>query len=113
MKISIENARQLLEHMGYECPELDAPLETPARQLSADRWEALVGTVRIRTLGTTGFEPKPGAQDNGYRHVGFEIWSRYDFDEAFDNSHGVKRLEQYADAVRAFNLITHGQQPAC
>lgn len=113
MKISIEKARQLLESMGYECPEMATPVETPARKLSADRWDALMGTVRIRTLGGAGFEPMPGAQDNGYRHLGLELWSRYDFDEAIDNSFGVKRLEQYADTVRAFNLITHGQQPAC
>jgi hypothetical protein len=113
MKISIEKARQLLTEMGYECPDLDAPLESAERQLSADRWEALVGTVRIRTLGTAGFEPVPGTQDNGYRHIGLELWSRYDAEEPIDNSFGVKRLEQYADTVRAFNLITHGQQPAC
>jgi hypothetical protein len=73
-----------------------------ADALDAARWRALLGSARIRPMGSAGLErPEP----NGYAHMGMEIWTTYgkpgEFDFSESNALGIKWLTTYADIARA------------
>lgn len=67
----------------------------------AERWRALMGSGRIRILGTSGFEGGLG----NYRHMGLEIWTEY-AGSGFDNAPGRESLIRYADTMRAVLAAT-------
>lgn len=110
--ISLEEAQRILNHLGYECREVSTLVEgTKGTGLSASallektfksaqRWEAFIRSARLRMLGSAGFrEPQGAGGPKGYRHFGMEFWTHYDASFELDNSHEVKLLEAYADAM--------------
>lgn len=47
-------------------------------QRDAKRWRALLGSARIRILGSAGFDATAHPGENpDYRHFGMEIWTHY------------------------------------
>ncbi|AXH59544.1 hypothetical protein [Pseudomonas amygdali] len=110
--ISLEEAQRILNQLGYECREVSTLVESTkgtglsASALlektfkSAQRWEAFIRSARLRVLGSAGFrEPQGAGGPKGYRHFGMEFWTHYDASFELDNSHEVKLLEAYADAM--------------
>jgi hypothetical protein len=91
-----------------------APSSTDSAQAAVEevrdaaRWRALIGSSRIRPLGSAGLnEPMP----NDYAHMGLEIWTTGDWSDcspelakrlAYEQKVGVEWLTKYADiAIRA------------
>ena len=71
-------------------------------QRDAKRWRALLGSARIRILGSAGFNvvAHPG-ENPDYRHFGMEIWTHYPNWLHEKNEYGIDTLTQYADAMLA------------
>ena len=71
-------------------------------QRDAKRWRALLGSARIRILGSAGFNvvAHPG-ENPDYRHFGMEIWTHYPNWLHEKNEYGIDTLKQYADAMLA------------
>lgn len=68
----------------------------------AKRWRALLGSARIRILGSAGFDATAHPGENpDYRHFGMEIWTHYPNWLHEKNEYGIDTLTQYADACRA------------
>lgn len=102
---------------------LDAALPLPAQQVAeqkdAERWRALLGSARIRPLGSAGLtdnvSPYGGPWD-GYAHLGMELWTVYGSslnDEqrerlAKENILGREWLTKYADIAAA--MTAGGQE---
>jgi hypothetical protein len=86
------------------------PESTGPDALDATRWRALLGSGRIRPLGSAGLnEPMP----NNYAHMGLEIWTTGDWSDcspalakrlAYDQEVGIDWLTKYADIARAAQL---------
>ena len=62
----------------------------------AELWDAFTSLGRIRTLGWA----KLG--EEGYQHLGFELWTFYGTPEEYDftesNAESIKNLEIFLDA---------------
>jgi hypothetical protein len=71
-------------------------------QLAADRWNAVMGSDRMRILGHSGFRPStyPGntMHEEGRRHFGCDFWSHHDAvdDETQD---AKEMIAAYADLL--------------
>lgn len=71
-------------------------------QRDAKRWRALLGSARIRILGSAGFDATAHPGENpDYRHFGMEIWTHYPNWLHEKNEYGIDTLTQYADAMLA------------
>lgn len=73
-------------------------------QLAADRWNAVMGSDRMRILGSAGFRPStiPGnsMHEEGRRHFGCDFWSHHDaVDEETQNA--KEMITAYADLLIA------------
>lgn len=72
---------------------------------SAAKWNALIGCSRIRVLGSSGLSSdinSYGANQNGYAHVGFELWTHgenHDSD-SFQGMTGNHWLEKFINVLR-------------
>jgi hypothetical protein len=67
----------------------------------AARWRALVGSARIRILGSAGLhrDTDPNGQPfNGYAHIGLELWTQHG--GGHSPSDAVDWLTRYVDAAR-------------
>ncbi|ENR6204284.1 hypothetical protein ACEWN4_000159 [Serratia marcescens] len=82
-----------------------APAVPDDVQRDAERWRAMLGSARIRILGSAGFDATalPGG-DPDYRHFGMEIWTHYPGWLTEKNEYGIDILNKYADACRAAML---------
>ena len=82
-----------------------APVVPDDVQRDAKRWRALLGSARIRILGSAGFDATAHPGENpDYRHFGMEIWTHYPNWLHEKNEYGIDTLTQYADACRAAML---------
>ncbi len=93
---------------GRNIPLYTAPPATAVPddvQRDAERWRAMLGSARIRILGSAGFDATalPGG-DPDYRHFGMEIWTHYPGWLTEKNEYGIDILNKYADACRAAML---------
>lgn len=80
-------------------------------QRDAKRWRALLGSARIRILGSAGFDATAHPGENpDYRHFGMEIWTHYPNWLHEKNEYGIDTLTQYADACRAAMLAAAPQE---
>lgn len=71
-------------------------------QRDAKRWRALLGSARIRIIGSAGFDATAYPGENpDYRHFGMEIWTHYPNWLHEKNEYGIDTLTQYADAMLA------------
>ncbi|HCT2271383.1 TPA: hypothetical protein ACGARS_005014 [Klebsiella pneumoniae] len=71
-------------------------------QRDAKRWRALLGSARIRIIGSAGFDATAHPGENpDYRHFGMEIWTHYPNWLHEKNEYGIDTLTQYADAMLA------------
>lgn len=79
-------------------------------KVDAERWRALIGSARIRVLGSAGLtsELNPyGAPWNGYAHIGVELWTKHECAE--ENALGIEWLTKYTDiAARAAKEKANG-----
>ena len=72
----------------------------------AARWRALLGTARIRPLGSAGLKTP---ENRNYAHLGLELWTTYGRDysaeliERMDreNAIGIEWLTKFADIAMA------------
>lgn len=79
-----------------------APVVPDDVQRDAKRWRALLGSARIRILGSAGFDATAHPGENpDYRHFGMEIWTHYPNWLHEKNEYGIDTLTQYADAMLA------------
>jgi hypothetical protein len=72
--------------------------------LDAERWQALIGSARVRVLGSAGLtsaKDPNGNPWNGYAHIGLELWTRHD---APSNPIAITWLTKYADIARLEGL---------
>lgn len=98
----------ITENVGVPVPLYTAP-PAPAVpddvQRDSDRWRAMLGSARIRILGTAGFDATafPGGAPD-CRHFGMEIWTHYPGWMTEKNEYGIDTLTKYADACRAAML---------
>lgn len=82
--------------------EQPAPVVPDDVQRDAKRWRALLGSARIRILGSAGFDATAHPGENpDYRHFGMEIWTHYPNWLHEKNEYGIDTLTQYADAMLA------------
>lgn len=82
-------------------------------QRDAKRWRALLGSARIRILGSAGFDATAHPGENpDYRHFGMEIWTHYPNWLHEKNEYGIDTLTQYADAMLAAAPQSPGSEPA-
>jgi hypothetical protein len=82
-------------------------------QRDAKRWRALLGSARIRILGSAGFDATAHPGENpDYRHFGMEIWTHYPNWLHEKNEYGIDTLTQYADAMLAAAPQLPGSEPA-
>lgn len=82
-------------------------------QRDAKRWRALLGSARIRILGSAGFDATAHPGENpDYRHFGMEIWTHYPDWPHEKNEYGINTLIQYADAMLAAAPQLPGSEPA-
>ena len=83
--------------------------------LDAQRWRALLGSARIRILGSAGIKSDVdpnGNPHNGYAHFGMEIWTMYGSSLSSEqreqmranNESARELLIKYADIARAAQL---------
>ncbi|VTM90554.1 Uncharacterised protein [Raoultella ornithinolytica] len=79
-----------------------APVVPDDVQRDAKRWRALLGSARIRIIGSAGFDATAHPGENpDYRHFGMEIWTHYPNWLHEKNEYGIDTLTQYADAMLA------------
>ncbi|WP_228727471.1 hypothetical protein [Klebsiella sp. RHBSTW-00215] len=77
-----------------------APVVPEDVQRDAKRWRALLGSARIRIIGSAGFDATAHPGENpDYRHFGMEIWTHYPNWLHEKNEYGIDTLTQYADAM--------------
>lgn len=82
-------------------------------QRDAKRWRALLGSARIRILGSAGFDATAHPGENpDYRHFGMEIWTHYPNWLHEKNEYGIDTLTQYADAMLAAAPQSPGSEPS-
>lgn len=86
--------------------------------LDAARWRALLGSARIRIIGSAGInqDTNPyGEPHNGYAHFGMEIWTKYGTslsalqkeEMEVGNANGRSVITKYADiAISAIATST-------
>lgn len=71
-------------------------------QFSADRWNALMSSDRMRILGSAGFKPStyPGATmfEEGRRHFGCDFWSHHDAVDG-ETEQAKEMITAYADLL--------------
>lgn len=80
----------------------NSPVVPDDVQRDAKRWRALLGSARIRILGSAGFDATAHPGENpDYRHFGMEIWTHYPNWLHEKNEYGIDTLTQYADAMLA------------
>ncbi|VUS72930.1 hypothetical protein SB6422_05803 [Klebsiella huaxiensis] len=108
-----DRARNAVE--GYTIPlyrhAQPAPVVPDDVQRDAKRWRALLGSARIRILGSAGFDATAHPGENpDYRHFGMEIWTHYPNWLHEKNEYGIDTLTQYADAMLAAapQEVSHG-----
>lgn len=97
-----------------EMVELRRQLEgqvSASAQLSAERWDALLGSQRMRVLGHAGFKPQEDPERNqahlaGHRHLGVDFWSHHDASDGA-KEHAMEMITAYAD-----QLIKNNQKPS-
>lgn len=83
-------------------PAQPVPVVPDDVQRDAKRWRALLGSARIRILGSAGFDATAHPGENpDYRHFGMEIWTHYPNWLHEKNEYGIDTLTQYADAMLA------------
>ena len=69
--------------------------------VDAARWRALIGSARIRVLGSVGLHSDTdpnGRPFNGYAHIGLELWTRHD--GGHSPSDAADWLTRYVDTAR-------------
>jgi hypothetical protein len=70
-------------------------------ELSAARWNAVLGSAYLRPLGCSGLtSPEP----NNYAHLGLELWTKFDAsgeDLSIEHVRATQWLTKYADVARA------------
>ena len=99
---------------GEGCPAISQQSAQPAPddvQRDAKRWRALLGSARIRILGSAGFDATAHPGENpDYRHFGMEIWTHHPDWPHEKNEYGINTLIQYADAMLAAapQEVNHG-----
>lgn len=105
----------LYDQAQEEIAELRRQLEGKAMpavdQLSADRWNALLSSQRMRVLGYAGFTAQEDPVRNqahlaGHRHLGVDLWSHHDADDGA-KERAVEMITAYAD-----QLIKNNQKPS-
>lgn len=83
-----------------EVAELRQLLE--AQSVDADRWNALMGSDRMRILGHAGFRPStyPGNRmhEEGRRHFGCDFWSHHDAVDG-ETEQAKEMITAYADLL--------------
>ena len=93
-----EGIRALHPNAGMQ----PAPVVLDDVQRDAKRWRALLGSARIRILGSAGFDATAHPGENpDYRHFGMEIWTHHPDWPHEKNEYGINTLIQYADAMLA------------
>lgn len=82
-------------------PLYDRPQPASADVVDARRWRALIGSARVRVLGSAGLMNPDGSDPNGNpwngrAHIGLELWTRH---EAAPNepTNAVEWVTKYAD----------------
>lgn len=99
--ITLDAARNLKEG-NYQLYRHAQPVVPDDVQRDAKRWRALLGSARIRILGSAGFDATAHPGENpDYRHFGMEIWTHYPNWLHEKNEYGIDTLTQYADAMLA------------
>lgn len=89
------------DHIATLTAERDALAQRcAAAERDAGRWQAVIGSARVRVLGSAGLnsELDPyGKPWNGYAHIGVELWTKHE--GGHEPPHAVEWLTKYADAA--------------
>jgi len=98
----LQNQKQCIKCGRVELDAQPEPVVPDDVQRDAKRWRALLGSARIRILGSAGFDATAHPGENpDYRHFGMEIWTHYPNWLHEKNEYGIDTLTQYADAMLA------------
>lgn len=83
----------------YEIRKIAREAKRARKDLSAQRWDALLSSPAIRILGSAGVTKDQ--RDSGYAHFGMEIWSLHPSrtSDGEPSEYGRGILTQYADIV--------------
>jgi hypothetical protein len=97
-----ENAGLHLKCVGYLAQTIGAQAKLEAAEQrekglreDAERWRAIIGCARIRTLGSAGIVTP---NEHGYAHIGVELWTHY---TASSNPEAIEWLTKFADISKA------------
>lgn len=108
---------QRAERVGERGPWTLAPVTQPQGVVGdetrdAARWRALVGSARVRVIGSAGLRTNIDPYGNpwdGYAHIGLELWTKHAPDAINEPPDAVEWLTKYADTAALHPPTREGQ----
>lgn len=89
---------EVFDRLAHEIRPYESEEEVDDKR-DAERWRALIGSARIRVMGSAGFKEGgiPRDDNDGYLHMGVEFWSKH---SEPSNEISITTLVNYADFLR-------------
>jgi hypothetical protein len=91
--------RYKLDNAGLVLRLIERDEQIAALAKDAARWRALIGSARVRVLGSAGLISELNPYDkpwDGYAHIGLELWTRHEA-AANEPPDAAEWITKYAD----------------